>query len=255
MLKILTVGYNEEKNLEKLYSSIWKFKNKIEVDVEFYYVDQESVDNSLDIAKKYWAKTFTHKNKWYADPDKKWLVENVCNEWDWIIIADADFYFSEKMILEIDYIINKSNYDTILLKIDIIFLWIKWISIKGAIFFKKWAVQITEDIHNYYKIKSNKIWTTKESIICDDIKEHWNAISVWLKRIDKYTSIEVKNINKKPKYIILLYLFFSPIIWFFWYWIIHKQFFKWIPWIINSLIQVIYRISLYSKLYEKYYIK
>ena len=40
MLKILTVWYNEEENLEKLYSSLEKLKKQD--NCEFFYVDQEN---------------------------------------------------------------------------------------------------------------------------------------------------------------------------------------------------------------------
>ena len=253
MLKILTVWYNEEKNLDKLYSSLEKLKKQI--DCDFFYVDQESNDNSLVIAKKYWAKVFSHKNKWYADPDKKWLVENVCNSWDWIFIADADFYFSDDFISELQKIIKEDKFEAIWIKRDIIFLWVKWISIKEAIFFKKWAVEITDDIHNYYKLISNKVWYTKNSIICDDLKEKHKAINIWLNRINKYTDIEVENYWDISRIKLIYLLFCSPIIWFFWYGLMHKQFFRWVPWFINCFIQFMYRIILYSKLYEKKYIK
>lgn len=252
MLKILTVGYNEEQNLEKLYESLSKFIWKI--DCQFFYVDQESTDNSIDIAKKYWAEIFLHKNKGYADPDKKWLVENVCNDNDWCLILDADFYFSDELILEIVEKIKCNKFDVYNITRTIIFLWKKWITIHEPLLFKKNSVKITNDIHKYYTVLTDNIWKLTNHAICDDLKEYGESIWIWINRVNKYTTIEAKEYKILQKYKIITMIFMSPIIWFFGYWILHKQFIRWIPWLINCLIQSVYRVSLYAKIYEIQYI-
>ena len=54
------------------------------------YIDQSSTDNSIEIARKYWCNIYIHPNQWYADPDKKWAIDELCNDDEWILIQDAD---------------------------------------------------------------------------------------------------------------------------------------------------------------------
>lgn len=251
MLRVITVWYNEESNLKKLYKSLESFSG----DIDFLYVDQESTDDSLKVAQSFWAQCFSHTNKWYADPDKKWLLENHCNKDDWVLIADADFFFSDACKAEILEFTQKSEFDIGELYIHVYFLGIVGLKTKQPLLFKKWAISLSEDIHNYTSKNTQHMSQLIEPIISDDIKEHGKTISTWLQRIDRYTSVEVVQMQKIGKYKLIILLLTSPWIWFFWYGIKHLQFLKWIRGFLNCGIQFVYRFSLYAKLYEKYYVK
>ncbi len=136
MLNIITVWYNEEINLKKFFESLKYIKSKIEV--KHFFVDQSSDDNTAEIAKNNWCEVYIHPNKWYADPDKKWIVENFLKNEDWWLILDCD----EELIKELsDEIIEKiENNKDILFQIWLStnFLWIKnWYFVQSRLFKKK----------------------------------------------------------------------------------------------------------------------
>ena len=66
-ISIITPTYNEEKNIEKLYSDIAKEMNKLDYDYEHIIIDNFSTDNTIPIIKK------------IATQDKKLKIINTIN--------------------------------------------------------------------------------------------------------------------------------------------------------------------------------
>jgi len=120
-LNIITVWYNEEINLPKLFKSLEYIKSKIEI--RHIYVDQSSIDNSTNIAKENWCEIYVHENKWYADPDKKWIVENLLNNEDWCLILDCDEEITKELSDEIIININNNKFDIFNIYIESIIFW------------------------------------------------------------------------------------------------------------------------------------
>ena len=60
MVSIVVIGYNEANNLHDTFKAI----NSINYPKELIYVDTNSIDNSVEIAKKYTNKVFIEKREW-----------------------------------------------------------------------------------------------------------------------------------------------------------------------------------------------
>ena len=108
--------------------------------------------------------------------------------------------------------------------------------------------------HNYINLISNKIWYLKNNILNNDLKYLWNEIKVLTEKMNRYSSIEIEKIWNIWKHKIIFFIFWKPIQRFFGFWIIHKQFLRWIKWIILCFIISNYQFLIYAKLYEKYFI-
>jgi len=212
-LNIITVWYNEEINLPKLFKSLEYIKSKIEI--RHIYVDQSSIDNSTNIAKENWCEIYVHENKWYADPDKKWIVENLLNNEDWCLILDCDEEITKELSDEIIININNNKFDIFNIYIESIIFW--WFGSKSYWYrlFKKSWVKLTNEIHNYINLISNKIWYLKNNILNNDLKYLWNEIKVLTEKMNRYSSIEIEKIWNIWKHKIIFFIFWKPIQRFF----------------------------------------
>lgn len=86
LLSIAMIVKNEEKNMERCLKAITPLDGKI--DYEIIIVDTGSIDNTINIAKKYTEKVYKHK--WTNDfAEMRNLSISYCKG-DWILVIDAD---------------------------------------------------------------------------------------------------------------------------------------------------------------------
>ena len=247
-LNIITIWYNEERNLHKLYRSLDLCNDSCQV--RKIYIDQSSNDKSVFIAEEYWCETYIYPNKWYADPDKKRAVENLCHDDDWILILDADEEVTRELANEIHIFMQwKQEIGNILIR-SIILWWFWWEAYQPRLFQKK-AVELTNEIHNYISLKSKKVTNLKNPIINNDLKYKWKEIEVMLEKTNRYTSKEVDKIWDISLFVIYLKIIFMPLIRFFYFLLKHKQILRGLNWIIFSMIMAYYQFLIYAKIYEK----
>jgi hypothetical protein len=248
-LTIIVVWYNEKINLPKLFESL-KYIESI-FSIRKIYIDQSSSDNSLQIAESFGCETYVHANKWYADPDKKWAVEELCEDNDWCLILDADETLSKKLSDEIVVMIQKNEFDIWNIYVESIILGGFWWKAFQMRLFKKDAMELVEVIHEYLRPKSKKIFNLKNSIINNDLKYIWKEINVFAEKLNRYAEIEIYKLDNMTRIFIILNLFWKPLQWFFWFWVIHKQFLRWTRWLILCSLMAYYQFLIYAKLYEK----
>lgn len=253
-LNIIIVGYNEESNLPKCFEHLQYLQSKL--DCRVIYIDQSSDDNSAEIARKNEAEVYVHENKWYADPDKKWAVETLCSDGDWCMILDCDEEVSDKLADKITLIVeeNKNNYCYSVVRNT---FWMNTIVAKTyqLRLFKKEAINITDVIHDYISPKENSIHIKLKEFLNEiDLKFKWQEVSFFMDKLNKYSDIEINQINNFKQYNkiqIILNLIRKPILRFFGHGIVHKQFLKGAPWLMNCTMMAQYQWLIYAKLYEK----
>lgn len=101
-LSIVMAVYNEEDNIGRCLESIKNIADEIVV------VDGNSVDKTVEIAKRYNAKViFTKNSETHFHPQKNMAIDAATGEW--ILQLDADEIVSPQLASEISYIINHKS--------------------------------------------------------------------------------------------------------------------------------------------------
>ena len=247
-LNIIIVWYNEELNIPKMFKHLEYLRSKI--DCRIIYVDQSSTDNSVKLMKKWWAEVYIHPNKWYADPDKKWAVEELCWDDEWCFILDCDEEITKEFSDEIMEAMNSWKHDIYFFNRQTYGLW--WVVCDNVEkkFFIKSSMEVSDKIHDYLHPKSCNIWMLKNKLIHDNKNEWYHEIEILVNRANKYSNIEVEQMNI-PYIKAVFYLFRKPFLWFWWFMIKNKQIWRWIIWIIISTYYAYYQFLIYAKYIEK----
>lgn len=193
MLSVVICTYNEEKNLERAVKSVKSFADEIVV------VDTQSIDKTVDLAKKLGCKVFRHKNTGIIEPMRNFAVSKARG--DWILLLDADEEVSGDLAHEISKIKDhpKADYYRIPRQNIIFGKWIKsdhWWPDYTYRLFKKGAVIWQDEIHSLPQIKGKGI--DLENFI---IHHNYQTVSQYLKKLDTYTDFQAQELtNKNTKF-------------------------------------------------------
>src|SRR4030043_1957706 len=121
-LSVIILTYNEEKNIEDCFKSVYNWA------AEIFIVDSFSTDITLDIAKKYTDKIYQNKFESYSK-QRNWALDNLIFSNDWVFFLDADEKPSDELKNEIKNILPKvqSEINGFYIKRRFIFMgrWIK----------------------------------------------------------------------------------------------------------------------------------
>lgn len=245
-LNILTVWHNESSNLPKYFKSLRNFSDLC--DTRIIYCDQGSLDNSLEIAKKYNAEIYEHGKKWYCEWSRKRCVDNLFKDWDWILVLDCDEEITLALAKEIVNTIENQDIWVIKIPKDTIAFGMP-VGIEYAIrLFKKWSIEVTDTIHEYIKITNEPYIVLNNNLENSDLKEKsWKEIFNWIDKANKYTETDYWKYKNMTKYRLVFNLFFKPIESFLYFYIIKWLVRYWIKWLIYAIMQSIYQFIKYSK--------
>lgn len=194
MVKISVVinTLNEEKNIERAIYSV-KWANEIVV------CDMYSDDKTVELAKKLGAKVAYHKKTNYVEPARNFAISKSTG--DWILVLDADEEIPESLAKRLQQIADKMHqidYVEIPRKNIIFDKWMKasmWWPDYNIRFFKKGKVTWSDKIHIPPQ--------TQGAGIKLEVKEEWaiihynyNNISQYLERMNRYSTIQAKELIK-----------------------------------------------------------
>jgi len=191
MTKISAVvnTWNEEKNIERCLKSV-KWVDEIVV------TDMQSTDKTVEIAKKYGAKVFFHKYTGYVEPARNFALSKATG--DWILILDADEEIALSLADKLIKVVEKNKCDFVRLpRKNIIFgKWIKnsrWWPDYNIRFFKKGKVSWSDKIHSVplTRGKGKNLKSNEANAI---VHYHYQSISQYLERLDRYTDVQVKEL-------------------------------------------------------------
>lgn len=184
---------NEEKKIGRCLASLRGFANEIIV------CDMMSSDDTVEIAKKYGAKIFKHKRIGYVEPARNFAISKA--KYDWIFIIDADEEISEglKSYLKSEIKNPQADYFRIPRKNIIFGKWMKhsgWWPDLNIRFFKKGSVSWNEVIHSVPMTTGKGIdLPVKQEL---SIKHrNYSSVEEYITRMNKYTTIQAKDLNKK----------------------------------------------------------
>lgn len=178
--------YNEEKNIKRCLESLKNFADEIVV------VDMHSGDKTIEIAKRYTDKIFSHEYTRYVEPARNFALRQASH--DWILLIDADEELSPSLAKQLKKIAKEKELDFVEIpRKNIIFdRWMehsRWWPDYLVRFFKKGKVEFSKEIHipPQTKGKGIKLEVTEENAL---IHYNFQTISQYLERLDRYTDIQ-----------------------------------------------------------------
>lgn len=187
MISAVLSVYNAEDKIEECLKSL-AFVDEIII------VDDESTDKTTELAKRYTDKIYPHKHVGYVEPLRNFAIAKATHEW--ILILDADERIPETLAEMLVNITKEDEKDLSCVEIprkNIIFS--QWIEHTGwwpdyqRRFFRRDKVTWSDEIHSVPEVTGEirKLPIKEEFAI---VHENYQSISDYLKRMDRYTSIE-----------------------------------------------------------------
>jgi len=188
-ISVVINTWNEEKNIRRCLDSV-KWADEIVL------VDMYSTDKTVEIAKKFGAKVFSHKYTFYVEPARNFALGK--SSGDWILILDADEEIPIGLADKLKKIAQGGKIDFLRIpRKNIIFgKWIKhsrWWPDYNIRFFKKGKVRWSSRIHSAPETfgKGFDLPAKEENAI---IHYHYQSISQYLERLNRYTEIQAKEL-------------------------------------------------------------
>lgn len=197
-ISVLINTLNEEKNLRTAMSSV----SKIAFDV--IVVDMMSDDETAKLAKKLGAKVYEYRRMGYVEPARNYAISKASG--DWILILDADETIPPTLAEKLKEISLKStaSYYRIPRKNINFGKWMqhsRWWPDYNIRFFKKGSVVWNDEIHSIPLTygKGADLPAEEQYSISHN---NYESIEEFLERLNRYTSVQSKQlIKKKHKFI------------------------------------------------------
>lgn len=189
---------NEEKNLQRAINSIKGLADDIVV------VDMKSTDSTVKVAKDLGARVYEHRRVGYVEPARNYAISKSTG--DWILILDADETVSSGLLAKLREISqkSKSTYFRIPRKNINFGKWMKhsrWWPDYNIRFFKKGSVVWNNEIHSIPLTygKGEDLPAEEQYAL---VHQNYSTIEDYLERLNRYSSIQSKElINKGHKFI------------------------------------------------------
>lgn len=238
---------NEEKKIGRCLASLKGFANEIIV------VDMMSTDRTVEIAKKYGAKVFKHRRIGYVEPSRNFAISKA--KYDWIIILDADEEIREdlKTLLKQEVKKPQAQFYRIPRKNIIFGKWMKhsgWWPDYNIRFFKKGSVSWNEIIHSVPM-------TIGKGLDLPQLQEyaikhrHYSSVEEYITRMNKYTTIQAKEINKKGVEFKWRDVLVKPASEFLRRYFAESGYKDGLHGLVISLLQMLSELTIYVKLWQK----
>lgn len=192
-ISVVINTFNEEKNIERAVNSV-KWADEILI------CDMHSDDNTLAIAKKLGVRVVSRQRSEYVEPARNFAISKASNEW--VLVLDPDEEVTEtlrKRLIEIASKMQQIDYVRIPRKNLIFGKWMQasmWWPDLNIRFFKKGKVEWSNEIHRPPKTIGTGLDLPSEEKLA--ITHHnYQTISQFITRMDRYTTVEAKQLFKQ----------------------------------------------------------
>ncbi len=109
-ISLCMITKNEEKNIKRCLDSVKDIVDEIII------VDTGSTDNTINIAKSYTDKIYSHTWNFDFSEARNKSLEKATK--DWILVLDADEYITKSESIKLKKLITSSNYEAIFFKLQ-----------------------------------------------------------------------------------------------------------------------------------------
>lgn len=161
---------------------------------EIVVVDMESDDESVNVAKQFDARIFSHPDVGYADPARNFAIEKATSEW--VLVIDADEEVPNTLAHTVAEILKQPNADVYWLpRVNLLFgTWAKyggWWPDYQPRLFKKGAVSWQVGVHRLPNITGTEV---RLPAVVENALIHYNYENVeqFIAKLNRYTTIQAK---------------------------------------------------------------
>lgn len=221
---------------------------------EIVVLDSDSIDKTVEIAKKYTKKVYKRKFEGYGQ-QKQAAIEKCTNEW--ILEIDADEIVPEELKKEIQRILleekNLNRYAAYTVKRQEFFMGKALMNSTIPRFYRKDKVKYQGIIHEKLEIQG-QVGKLKNKIIHEADK--YDTIAKRIEKINEYTKKEAEIMYKEKQWSIakvLSSMITIPPCYFLWMMIRKGLIWKGYRGLIWSLLTAYYHFLIYAKIYEYIY--
>lgn len=183
-LSVVVNAQNVGKDLPRALESIKDIVDEIVV------IDQESTDNTAEIAKKFGAKVFTYPKVEYVELARNFAVSKATK--DWILVLDPDEEVTQGLSLQIKKILEnpKADYYRIPRKNMIFGHFMKhsrWWPDYNVRLFKKGSVSWNEIIHAVPMTQGEGLEIEEKEELAI-IHHNYDSVEEYIEKMNRYTS-------------------------------------------------------------------
>jgi len=174
LVSVIIPTYNNTRTIDRCLKSI---KDQSYNNIEIIVVDNNSTDDTKQIAKKYTDKVY---NKWpERSAQRNYWVSKA--SWKYVLVHDSDIYFHKDTVKEAVELMQNSDYSALILPEKSIWEWF-WVKVKAfERSFYMWN-DYMEAIRFFDKQKYDEIWGYDENLTWP---EDWDLTirfrEAWLK--------------------------------------------------------------------------
>lgn len=192
-ISVIINTLNEEKNIERAIKSV-KWADEVVV------CDMYSEDDTVKISQKLGAKIVFHKKTGYVEPARNFAIQSSSGEW--ILILDADEEVPEALADKLQELIGQEDVPDFveIPRKNIIFgKWMQasfWWPDYNIRFFKKGTIKWKDEIHSKPETSGKRLVLPEEEKYAI-IHYNYSSISQFVNRLDRYTTIQAKEIYDK----------------------------------------------------------
>src|SRR4030042_5579302 len=247
MISAVIASNCESEILKYCLSSIYGFADEIIV------FNTGGSDTKLEnLVQKYNLTEFKHKKVPYIELMRNEMITEASG--DWILILDPDEQLPEKLKNLLKIISSEDKFDAVNIpRKNIIFgKWIKhtnWWPDKQIRFFKKGKLRWMNKIHSYPVCKGNLFQVpSKEDLAI--VHYQYKDIFEFIQKQNRYSSAEALNLYEKGEKSSLVNLFWWPLRQFLTRFIKHGGFFDGFYGLVLTYLMMIYKISVWVKLWQ-----
>lgn len=241
-LSVAIITKNEEQNIEDALKSVADAR-------EIVVVDAFSIDNTIEICKKYTDKIYQHEWEGYSR-QKQWAVDHT--EGPWVLILDADERVTPELKKEIDDTLSNTECDGFYVPRKNYFLgrWMRhggwWPDNTLRIFRKgKGHLEIRE-VHEKVTVNGSS-GNLKNPLIH---YTYW-SISDFVKRTENYSTLAANDIRKRSGRAGLFALTIKPLATFIKMYILRLGLLDGVRGLVLAVLYSYYAFLKYAKTWEK----
>lgn len=189
MISVVVNSLNEGSKLRGCLESVKDWADELVV------IDMESTDSTVEVAKQFGAKVYSHKPVAYVEPVRRFAVN--MTKGDWILILDPDEIVPNSLQMELSKIAKEERFVAVNVpRLNIIFgKKIKHTNFwpdRHIRFIKKGKVTFLDVIHSYPKVNGEiRVLPSEEKYALNHFP-YQNFGEYW-QRMKRYSNVEAQN--------------------------------------------------------------